>query len=121
MALTGRTGGSAATAQTAGGSGRAGSLWRMVEGDPIDSRSPEKADDKPAFFGQTRAPYHATAPVVVTTLTDRLHLPWSLAFLPDGNMLITEKPGTMRILNTQGVLSEPMFTCSLTRRQTANC
>ena len=32
----------------------------MTEGQPIESRPPEKADDKPAFAGQTRAPYRAT-------------------------------------------------------------
>jgi glucose/arabinose dehydrogenase len=79
-----------------------------AEGQPIESRPPEKSDDKPAFAGQTRAPYHATAPPVVTTLTDKLNSPWSLAFLPDGKMLITEKPGSMRVLDKTGVLSEPV-------------
>jgi glucose/arabinose dehydrogenase len=78
------------------------------EGKPIETRPPEKADDKPVFAGQTRAPYHATAPYVVTTLTDKLKLAWSLAFLPDGKILITEKGGTMRFLDRQGALSEPL-------------
>jgi len=34
----------------------------LEEGKPIDRRPPEKADDKPAFPEQTRAPYHASAP-----------------------------------------------------------
>jgi glucose/arabinose dehydrogenase len=80
----------------------------MIEGKSIESRSPEKSDDKPAFPGQTRAPYHATPAPVVTTLTDQLKLPWSLAFLPSGNILITEKPGTMRVLDKSGTLSEPV-------------
>jgi len=79
-----------------------------VEGQPIESRPPEKADDKPAFPGQTRAPYRATAPFKVTTLTDQLSYPWSLAFLPDGKILITEKPGTMRIFSPDGKLSAPL-------------
>ena len=79
-----------------------------VDGQSIESRPPEKSDDKPAFAGQTRAPYHATAPPIVTTLTDKLKLPWSFAFLPDGKILITEKPGTMRILDGNGVLSSPI-------------
>src|SRR5438093_13491062 len=54
----------------------------MTEGQSIESRDPEKADDKPAFAGQTRAPYRATTAPVVTTLTDKLRLPWSFAFLP---------------------------------------
>ena len=54
----------------------------VVEGQPVETRPPEKTDNKPAFPQQTRAPYHATAPFKVTTLIDHLHAPWSLAFLP---------------------------------------
>ena len=79
-----------------------------VDGQSIESRPPEKADDKPAFPGQTRAPYHKTIVPVVTTLTDKLKSPWSFAFLPDGKILITEKPGAMRVLDTNGALSEPV-------------
>ena len=58
-----------------------------VEGRPIETRPPEKSDNKPAFPEQTRAPYHASAPFKVTTLIDNLPAPWSLAFLPDGKIL----------------------------------
>jgi glucose/arabinose dehydrogenase len=80
-----------------------------VEGQPIERRPPEKADDKPAFPEQTRAPYHASVPFKITTLIDNLPSPWSLAFLPDGNILLTERlPGSLRILDTKGMLSEPV-------------
>src|SRR5712691_2490187 len=39
----------------------------------------------------------------VTVVTRGLVHPWSLAFLPDGTMLITERPGRLRILRN-GVL-----------------
>jgi glucose/arabinose dehydrogenase len=79
------------------------------EGQPIESRPPEKGDDKPAFREQTRAPYHASAPFRVTTLIDNLPAPWSLAFLPDGKIILTERlPGSIRILDTKGMLSEPL-------------
>jgi aldose sugar dehydrogenase len=80
-----------------------------AEGQPIERRPPEKADDKPAFPEQTRAPYHASAPFKITTLIDNLPSPWSLAFLPDGKILLTERlPGSLRILDTKGTLSEPV-------------
>src|ERR1700730_5337394 len=81
----------------------------MVEGQPIERRPPEKKDNEPAFPEQTRAPYHATQPFKLTTLVDKMHAPWSLAFLPEGKILVTERlPGTMRILDTNGALSEPL-------------
>jgi glucose/arabinose dehydrogenase/mono/diheme cytochrome c family protein len=80
-----------------------------VEGQPIETRAPEKRDNQPAFPQQTRAPYHATAPYRVTTLIDNMPAPWSLAFLPDRKILLTERlPGRLRILDTKGVLSEPV-------------
>ncbi len=78
----------------------------MEEGKPIDRRPTEKTDNKPAFPEQTRAPYRKTAPFKVTTLIDNLEVPWSLAFLPSGNIILTERlPGRMRILDTNGKLS----------------
>jgi aldose sugar dehydrogenase len=87
--------------------------YARVEGQPIQSRPPEKSDDKPLFPQQTRAPFHATAPYRVTTLVDTLHAPWALAFLPEGKILVTEKlPGALRIIDQRGdqhgVLSAPL-------------
>ncbi|MSR07313.1 MAG: PQQ-dependent sugar dehydrogenase [Gemmatimonadetes bacterium] len=39
----------------------------------------------------------------VVTVSDKLDRPWSLAFLPDGSMLITEREGRLRIVRN-GVL-----------------
>lgn len=39
----------------------------------------------------------------ITTLTNQLSHPWALAFLPNGDMLVTERPGRLRILRN-GVL-----------------
>ncbi len=82
---------------------------RMVEGQPVETRPPEKADDAPLFPQQTRAPFHKAAAYKVTTITDKLHLPWSLAFLPDGKMLVSEKyPAHLRIVSQDGTLSKPL-------------
>jgi len=34
--------------------------------------------------------------------------PWALAFLPDGRLLVTEKPGRLRIVDPQGRISPPL-------------
>lgn len=81
----------------------------LEEGKPVDRRPTEKKDNTPAFPEQTRAPYRKTAPFKVTTLIDNLEVPWSLAFLPSGNIILTERlPGRLRILHTNGKVSVPL-------------
>jgi glucose/arabinose dehydrogenase len=46
--------------------------------------------------------------VSVTTVADGLAHPWSLAFLPDGRMLVTERPGRLRYVDAKGALSAPI-------------
>src|SRR5207344_301597 len=73
-----------------------------VEGQPVDRRKPELDTDHPVFPGQTRAPFHKTTDVVVTTIAEGLDMPWAVEQLPSGRFLITEKAGRLRIINTDG-------------------
>jgi len=50
--------------------------------------------------------FHSSAgDVVVQTAANGLDHPWAIAFLPDGRMLVTERPGRMRIVGKDGTLS----------------
>jgi len=42
------------------------------------------------------------------TVAQGLVNPWSLAFLPDGRLLVTEKPGRLRIVDKDGTLGAPI-------------
>ncbi|HEY8268858.1 MAG TPA: PQQ-dependent sugar dehydrogenase [Xanthobacteraceae bacterium] len=44
----------------------------------------------------------------VETVASGLVNPWALAFLPEGRLLVTERPGRMRIVGRDGKLSEPL-------------
>ena len=50
----------------------------------------------------------SAGPLQVKTVASGLVHPWGLAFLPDGQMLVTERPGRIRIVTSDGVLSSPL-------------
>ncbi|SOD99253.1 PQQ-dependent sugar dehydrogenase [Spirosoma fluviale] len=77
-------------------------------GTPVETSPPNSAY-QPAFAGQTRVGGVRTSTgfqsrVVTSSLTS----PWGIAALPDGRLLVSEKAGTMRIVNSTGQVSTPI-------------
>jgi aldose sugar dehydrogenase len=67
----------------------------------------------PPTQGQAQAPRSPTPPptqgvVRVETVARGLEHPWALEFLPDGRMLVTERPGRLRLVDRSGRISEPL-------------
>ncbi len=74
-------------------------------GPGVDVGSPNANGQTPAFTLQTRAPAMSSPDLARTTVASTLRSPWGMTFLPDGNMLITEKAGTLRLVTQSGNIS----------------
>ncbi|HUF75814.1 MAG TPA: PQQ-dependent sugar dehydrogenase, partial [Longimicrobiales bacterium] len=53
-------------------------------------------------FQAERGPYR------VTTVVPELQDPWSMAWLPNGDMLVTERPGRLRVVRNGALQAEPI-------------
>lgn len=59
----------------------------------------------PVFAGQTDAPQPETATKLQTeVIATGLANPWGMQFLPDGRILVTERPGRLRIVTRDGTI-----------------
>ncbi len=56
--------------------------------------------------GETRGSEHHAFRIV--TVADGLATPWSMAWLPNGDMLVTERRGTLRIVRNGRLLPDPV-------------
>ncbi|HYK04764.1 MAG TPA: PQQ-dependent sugar dehydrogenase [Thermoanaerobaculia bacterium] len=69
---------------------------------PLCAQAPQKA----AREGQrSPTPASIAAPGKVTDVVRGLEHPWGMAFLPDGRLLVTERPGRLRVVDKNGKLS----------------
>ena len=63
----------------------------------------------PRWPGQTRAPLPKTArPYEVQTVAEGFTGAFCVSFLPDGRMLVGERPGRIKIVGRDGKVSEPL-------------
>jgi len=75
----------------------------------VDPRPANNPEQKPAHTGQTDAPeVKSNVAFDVVTVAEGLVNPWGMAFLPGGKILVTERPGRLRVVGADGKLSAPV-------------
>jgi glucose/arabinose dehydrogenase len=76
---------------------------------PLETRSSNASGQQPAFAGQTRAcGVKSGVSFEVIVVARGLEKPWSVEPLPGGDLLVTEKPGRLRIISGGGVVGAPI-------------
>jgi glucose/arabinose dehydrogenase len=63
---------------------------------------------QPACAGEPITADTSHGKVRLVTVAEGLEHPWGMAFLPDGRLLVTERPGRLRIVGADGKLGEPL-------------
>ncbi|HEX8693542.1 MAG TPA: PQQ-dependent sugar dehydrogenase [Longimicrobium sp.] len=76
---------------------------------PLETRDPNGTGQRPASQGQTRTcGVRSNVAFNVEVVARGLNKPWSVEPLPDGALLVTEKPGRMRIVSAAGQIGPPI-------------
>jgi glucose/arabinose dehydrogenase len=76
---------------------------------PLERREANAPDQRPSFSGQTRAcAVRSDVAFDVVVVAKGLSKPWSVEPLPGGDLLVTEKPGHLRILSASGAVGPPI-------------
>lgn len=75
---------------------------------PVETLPALGKDLKPAFAGQTRvASIKSKTEVTITPIVSGLVSPWGLDFFDDGRMIVSERPGSIRVV-ARDILQEPI-------------
>lgn len=86
---------------------------RSSAGSAQASDGPEDHDPDPppacVLVEQDYGPDGAT-PVKAVRVVSGLEVPWAIAFLPGGDMLVTERPGRLRLVSQGALVSDPVMT-----------
>jgi aldose sugar dehydrogenase len=76
---------------------------------PLETRTANAPEQKPAFPGQTRTcGVKSGVAFDVTVLAKGLERPWAVEPLPNGDFLVTEKPGRLRLVSAKGEVGPPI-------------
>lgn len=82
---------------------------RMVTASAPPTGAANATGQTPMFATQTRAPAPASlSKVKVQTITEGLASPWAVEALRDGRFVVTEKGGTLRVVNLEGKKLAPI-------------
>ncbi len=91
------------------GEAQAATAGNQQKCQPVETGKPNSPNQKPTFEGQTRAcAIKSKTAWEVIVLAKGLENPWAVEPLPNGEFLVTEKPGRMRIISKTGTLGKPL-------------
>jgi glucose/arabinose dehydrogenase len=76
---------------------------------PLETRPANAPSQTAAFTGQTRAcGVSANVAFTVDVVASGLNRPWAVEPLPNGDLLVTERGGQMRIVTAAGAIGQPI-------------
>jgi glucose/arabinose dehydrogenase len=74
----------------------------------LSACSAPQANGQDGGAPRSPSPQAVAGPFRVETVARGLEHPWAFAFLPDGRIMVTERPGRVRLVEKSGKLSAPL-------------